>query len=692
MIINFLFKMDDKNKRVITGMVVNDELIAYDEDRVYNLILEDECHLKEGERIIYNYGRQYYGVYTDGEEIKCVNVNDYMLTVKLNLTTNLAYTTYSSKEMLDEIITETNNFNMDSEPDIVDAGYMLQKSITYKDGFEIMFKKATDNVYVQLNYMKKPMFIGKSGGEFILTDDFSKAFRLTRKEIRPLLLTRGYVDRDVDRSDLSFSKFNCFTDGSSYLFGGENSFMLSNSDTNLELIKNPKLTSSFRLANDEKRATALRKICYLLKDPKEGKGRLFSINDRYLKTIGELSYEYVLNAAEASVIDYKDIEIMKQAYLLFSDSIEFKTEKNSSYYIYNPENKYYIVSNEVKSFKSKAIQKEDYDSFFEAFKEKNPMDGVVLISNNHYVEIIFDDEASFHLEFHNSGYNATVFSQKQADVLTTIVDLDFKKKELTLMHDTLKNNKIEVTNSIRSLNDKYNELVYDITHFGIRLSPAPELDKIKTSSDKASLEYLKSLYPKCVMDAYVLFKKVLKNNVKRVLLAGATANADLQGLALACEELKTNVVACSLEPVKWGYFPKCEITNRVEYLGAYRLPFASLPKKFIESYDAVFFGKSYNEGAIELKAMLEDLKSIDKYIYIVNTKLCQIGKFADPLFEALAKNVTRRKIKLTLEDYGLDNMTSIDELSYSKPMISNEISYCSMLRIGNNKLIDLLKK
>lgn len=691
MIINFLYKMDEKNKRIITGMVVNDELVPYDEEHTYNLILEDDVKLNEGERIVSNYGRQYYGVLSDSDSFKCVNVNDFMLTVKLNLTTNLAYSTFSSKEMLDEIINETNNFNEQVDIEYVDAGYMLQKNITYKDGFEILFKKASDNVYIQLNYMKKPMFIGKTNGEYILTDDFSKAFRVGRKEIRPLLLTRGYVDRDVDRKDLAFSKFNCFTDGESYIFGGENSFMVSCSETNLALIKNPKLTTAFRLVNDETRAGVLRKICYLLKEEKEGKGRLFSINDRYLKTIGDLSYEFVENAALASVIDYKDIEIFKQVYLLFSDSIVFKTEKDSSYYCYNPENKNYIVSKEVLDFKSKAIENEIYDSFFTEFKEEKLTDEVVLISNDHYIEMIFDYENKFHLEFHESGFNATVFSTKQADILENIIGLSLKRKEITLMHDTKKSNNIVTTDKISSLNELYNDLLQHIKYSSIRLSSYPELDKIKTSSDKAALEYLRSLYPKCVMDAYTLFKRVLKDGVKRVLLVGTTSNADLEGLALACQDSNSKVVVSSLEPVKWGYAPKCEITSNVEYLGAYRLPFASLPKSFLENYDVIYFGKSYNESATELRAMISDLKSIDKDIFILNTKLCQIGTFSDPLYDALGKKVIRKKLKHSLEDYGLDN-ASMDVISYDMPIISNDVSYCSILKIGNNKLHDLLKK
>ena len=96
----FLYQMDEKNKRVITGLIENDEYLEYDPTYEYKMILEDTYIMQENERKISNFGRLYYAVTVSDEHYKYLNFNDYMLKVKLDMTENAAFASTLSKEIL----------------------------------------------------------------------------------------------------------------------------------------------------------------------------------------------------------------------------------------------------------------------------------------------------------------------------------------------------------------------------------------------------------------------------------------------------------------------------------------------------------------------------------------------------------------------------------------------------------------
>ena len=136
----FLYQMDEKNKRIITGLIENDEYLEYDPTYEYKMILEDNYTILENERKISNFGRLFYAVSINDEHHKYLNFNDYMLKVKLDMTENVAFASALSKEMLMSILENTNYFNQDLDLDYVDSGLTLMDDKGYKDYFDASVK------------------------------------------------------------------------------------------------------------------------------------------------------------------------------------------------------------------------------------------------------------------------------------------------------------------------------------------------------------------------------------------------------------------------------------------------------------------------------------------------------------------------------------------------------------------------
>lgn len=694
MIINFLYKMDDKNKRAITGMVVDDNLGVYEPLKQYDLILEDRVVLKDGQRIVSNYGKQYYGIISAGKKKFYFNMNDYMLTNKANLTEKVSYATTASKELLEEFAKNTNNCNLDEEMQIVEAGYDLTQSGGYKDNFGFFFRKVIDNVYCQFTYGNKPLYVGMEDDEYVLVDDFRRAYRVMKNEVRPLLVTRGFITSTTDKKTVAFSKFNIFSDGVSYVFGGENSFRVSLEEDVLSITKDFVPDNTYRLVNDERGSGLLKDICYAFKREAKGTKSLLKIGNLYASTIRDYKIKFVDNAALATEFYSRDIEILSAAYILFNSDAVVQRVEPSKYFCFIKEDNSYEISDQKLEYPSTPVHDTDYLAFEACFEKKVVDDGVLLTSVDKFVRIRSIQGKNFSLDFVDTGFDATIFSVEQADVLTNVLSSNFKRRELKPIRSTFMDYPVKNV-AVQPLSKKYVEVLNTIANSSIRLNPYPKLDEIKTSSDKNSLEYLKALYPKCVMDAYAIFNLMLKSSpeIKNIFILGSTATCDIQGLAYACSKQEKEVNVWTSEMMKWGYLPPCELGDKVHLKNRYRLPFSSFPKEFLEQFDLIYFGKNFKDDSTLVYNMLQNLKKSNKKIYLANTNFCEIGNFEDPFYEAVRMSmpVNRKYNNLKLEDYGISN-ASMEEISYDKPMISNKISYQNVMKIDQGRLIDLFKK
>ena len=188
MITKFLYQMNAKNKRILTGLVENDLDEVYDAEKQIPMVLESSLKLNDGERKISNFGRLYYGVFTEGKAYRYLNINDYMLKVKVNASDKVAFASPLSKEMIESILNNTNYLNCDFDVNYVDSGLKLRDNLEEDDSFVVFFKKVDDDVYVELTNGKSPKFVSVVDGNYDLVDDFKDAMRVYKKEVRNLTL------------------------------------------------------------------------------------------------------------------------------------------------------------------------------------------------------------------------------------------------------------------------------------------------------------------------------------------------------------------------------------------------------------------------------------------------------------------------------------------------------------------------
>ena len=140
MITKFLYQMNVVNKRILTGLVENDVEAPYDPLREIPMVKEGEYKLLEGERVVSNFGEQFYGVFKEGKEYRYININDYMLKVKVDATDKVAFASSLSKDMIDSILDNTNYLGCDFDFNYVKSGFKLGEDKEFDDSFKRTFK------------------------------------------------------------------------------------------------------------------------------------------------------------------------------------------------------------------------------------------------------------------------------------------------------------------------------------------------------------------------------------------------------------------------------------------------------------------------------------------------------------------------------------------------------------------------
>ncbi len=351
MITKFLYQMNVKNKRILTGLVENDVDEPFDFEKEIPMFLEGNVKILENERKISNIGKLYYGVFKDGRDYKYVNLNDYKLKVKMNATERVAFASMLTKDMLDSILNNTAYLNCEYTINYIDSGFKLRDNFEYDDSFKDMFRKVKDDVYVELIKDNLVKFISVVDNRYDLVSDFKDAMRVYKKDIRNLLVANEYINRRTQRSEISMSHYNIFLgQDNSYLFGGENSFKVNLNDNIIEIEKEPKIDESYRLINDELRQGLLRNILYLFKKPKSHVLKFLKIDNLYVEVLEKNKYQLTSIASKATLLPQTEIDILKQIYLLYnSDAKFFEVEnKDEIVYLYNCSDNTYELSNEKK--------------------------------------------------------------------------------------------------------------------------------------------------------------------------------------------------------------------------------------------------------------------------------------------------------------------------------------------------------
>lgn len=663
--------MNENNKRVITGLIENDEYQEYDPEHEYEMILEDTYVEEQGDRKISNFGQHFYAVMDDNENNRYLNVNDYMLKVKLDMTANAAFASPLSKNMLMSILENTNYFNVDYEMDYVYSGLTLMEDKGFKDYFDGWFRHVDDDVYVMLLNMRYPLYVGKDkSGHYTLVDDFKYAYRVSKKECRNLLIANGYIDTTMNKKQVSFSHYNCFESKGRYGFGGDNSFSLSYSNGTLSIDYGFKPTIEWRLISDANRAGFLRDVCYKLKKGDSGSKFIFKVNDRYCKDLGNNQYVLIDNATEASLIDTHIIDILKQAYKLFISDARYEAVKRSNYSLYNNEGEY-IISNDLLEYPSKIINDGAVNRYMEAILDNNK--NSIGKTKKGYIEYIQLSDNTFKIEYKDTAFDVKPQSSKLLLAIEKLLDLKInilEPQKISLYFD-----KEYINSAPKAVSeiDAYHLLLNEVNKSNIRLNQYQDINAIKTESDKGALEYLTRFYLKSALDTKTIMNMILKREqINSMLLVGPTAGADIIGISNALDSQKCNLDVTILENVKWGFRPHTIKSERLNIKDAIRIPLTALTKDALK-YDLIFISRSYKDDNT-LKSVLLNLKMQAKKTLVVITGLC--NKYQTEI------NISTKK-HLKAEVSGVNTYNSI---------LDSDATYLSMLRLGEGKAIDLLKK
>ncbi len=680
MIVKFLYQMNVKNKRILTGLVEDDTQIEYDPLREIPMVLEDNLVLKDNERKVSNFGDLYYCVFKEDEEYRYLNINDYMLKVKVNASDILAFASFVTKDMIESILYNTNYLGSDYDLKYISSGYKLLDNLEYDDSYRVFFKNVDDDVYVEFLDESMPKFLTVKDYKYTLVDDFSKAMRVYKKEVRNLLLTHEYITKSTPKAEITMSHENVFTKSPlEYIFGGENSFLVTFIDSTLKITKNPTLTSEYRLANDSTRGQVLRNVLYSLKKPVNIETHVLKINDLYVVKNAELDFSLTQTAAKASNLNVYEIELIENAIALFmrDPKIEkLNSISDNTYYLYNTNN-IYSLSSLVKEEKSKIIDANSAINFYKAFENFSSNNGnLILKSNDRYIGLNKITKEDFSINYLDNALLATTFKQEQVDILERILDKKFQRREINpINYDYLKINESVAP----SLNEQYEAIIRDKNNTNIRFGTPLSLDKIRVTSDKGAFEYFESLFVKTYLDSYKLFKMVLPK-ANNILLCGSVANVDLTALSQAASSMGKEVSVTLLDTSKWGYYPNCYVSKDVKLENVYRLELTSLPLDFISKFDLIFVGKSYKNNTDNLVSFIDNLSKTNYEGFILNESLNKEFGFVSDYDNSLLNTYSYSR-----------HLINHDESPIGNSILDNKLSHYSIIRIKNGVVKDAIK-
>lgn len=691
MITKFLYQMNVVNKRIITGCVENDTQEEYDAFKEIPMVLENTYTLEAGERKVSNFGKLYYGVFRHGDTYRYVNLNDYMLKVKVDASPKAQFATPLSKDCLNSILFNTNYLDQDINLEFIESGYSLESNLEYDDKYRSLFKKVDDDQYVEFVDDDEVSYLAKKETEtdsiYDVVFDFKDASLIYKKELRQVLFTHKFIgEKASSKTNIYMSHYNIFKnfETNEYLFAGDNSFKVLFDNTKVVFERNPLITNKFRLVNDENRNLVLRDILNIVKHSTTKRSHIVTINNLYLVKTSDSTYTLSENASIASLIDDDMIDIIKNIVKLYSEDARVRVlgDTSDEYYLYY-DNNTYELSCEKKNLKSRLVRKEDALNFNQVFENFKNNGDTLLIDNNKYVSINYSNNV-FTLNYLDSAYNASKFSKVEVEILEKIIYKKFNKRETNKISDIT--NHYNLSNKeVLSVEESYKEFLNYKNTCGIRFSNFKKpLEELKVGSDKASFEYLESLYVKAVLDTEYVVSKVI-NKISNILIIGSTSTLDLYGLALASTKVNKQLHVSMLDTCKWGYYPKVSLGNNLILDGTYRLEAESLTKDFINKFDCILIGKKFSGNKDGILDLITNLETDSYKGLIVNLSYTNELKMESNFSSIIKEKTTFKKYLPHL------NVDELKQTYGDLAIVDNNISYFSIFKIKDKKIIDAIK-
>lgn len=696
MITKFLFHYTKEKKRILSGIVEDDNIVSYDPLKRFPIAPEG-INILPTERKIINKGKVGYLVFKD-DDTKYLDVNIFDGEVKIALTDNISHAACYSKEFFAPILDYAEYFGYDDDPIFVESGLSLNDDV-YTDTFTI-FKNIQDASYCKINKEDKSYFVARDDNQkYYLTDKFEDASKVAKQELRRVLLINNFIDIKTPKSAVSFSSYKYLSDDNNeYVYAGRNPYRLSLNDNVLKIKLNPTIEASDKLRSNEETFLNLKDISYLIsKEESEKSYYLESSNGKYVKKVDDLEYTLVPNPIDASYLNDYDIEIIKSAYRVIAPEMSF-LRKNKNYFLYYDNNEYSICNKPMPHYDNgRMIDKSAYEDFMSAFDvsfNKSKRDkGIILIINDKYLNIEFISKTAFKVFITESSYNASLFTAEEASAIKAILGFKFSERRIeNILLNDLRLYKINSNNP--NISNEYRMIMNDALAKKTIIPDYLNIAELKLETEKASIEYLRRFYLKAVYDYKALFEMVLNDDIKKILIIAPRYNLELQGLELAA---KKPLEVVTLNEQKFGYLPNVSLKN-VKYKATYRLKLQNLPKMFVDQFDLILFGGGFNESLDDYKATLDSIVS-NSNVLLANSRIlaAQNDSFNEYFKDKLS-------LKRKYYNYEFPYPELVDELDnlyvkyilthggriHNKVAIQKEDSYYSIVRINNGNIDNLL--
>lgn len=673
MILKFLFNYDKGKRKILSGIVEDNEIDDYDPKKRFMLANEALYKQKVGENIIINNGKTGYLEFEDENGKKYLDVNIYNDEVVIQLTTNISHASCYSMDFYTPILDYAMYFGYE-EPKFIYSG--LQKESTgFFDDYNV-FKAIKDASYCKINKNDTSYFVSRDLNQnYYLSKNFEDASKINKNELRRVLVINEFINRYTTKAEVSFSPFKYLSVENSYIYAGRNPYKLTFDDNGFEIVMNPQIEVEYRLRDVEEIFLQLKDISYLLSKEKSDKNYYLE-NDKfeYIKKISDLKYEFVKNPYDATLLNDYEIDIIKSAYKLIDPRIILK-RKSKNYYMYSNKNLYTICDSPLEGYEQgRMVDKMQVNEYMETFdlnfNNSERENGIILIHNDMYLNIEYVSKTQFKVLLTKSAYNASLFTKEEAKAIKELLGIGFSERRIenVLLKDLGMYN---ITFKKPNIAENYRLIMNDILSKKTPVADYTNANTLKTETEKGALEYLRRFYLKSVYDYKDLFEKVfdLNKNVKKVLIVAPKLNLEIQGLELAA---KNNVEVYTLNELKAGYFAPINL-NLVDYKASYRLKIQNVSKQFIKSFDVILFGAGFNEEVSDFKDTLDEIVSNNKNIIFINSRII-LAKDKDNFYEYF-KNYT--KVNRTFYTY---------EFPYQELVLELDNKYINYLIKSGNRI------
>ncbi len=662
MINKFLYEFDNRERKVICGVVEDTKESIYEENKEF-IALPAEGYKPNNEVVTYNYGNFYFVLFGE-DDVKYLDVDFYKDRVKIGLTSKINHASMFSKEMISVILDYVEYFGYDDCKLVPSyTGKNIKKGPT--DAFNNYFKKVTDKCYCQIKKNDTSYFLSRKNDKYYLSESFSDAVRVSKNDMRRVLVINELIDSKTNRGHLSFSPYNLFKSNDSYSYYGDNVFKVTFKDGILTIDRNACIDASDKLENDKEIANKIRDL-YNMPVLDEEQKYILEINQKYIYK-DDCNYYFTTNPKAASYLSDSEIDLLKQAYLLFLDNVSIKKFISDKFYL-NKTDEYYEVDTD--GSEGLILNSKDYENLMKNVFTTQPIlrDGYLAFNDDLYLKLTVLDK-KFKIEW-VSSYEASILDFEVIKTLGNILKFPYKLKEVKRYNLAI-DNKFNVTyNQTSDPFIVYQTILNDITHQPHKMcSFASDNPKVETL--KGALEYLRKHYIKNVFDIKNIVSKI--DDVKNILVVGNVSNSDLLGIDLAVNK-KVNV--CIASKKRWGYYPNISLKN-VVVNSYYLLDINSLTKNILDNFDLIIFGKAFDRDY--------NYKNLNNK-YLVNTKICNLGEVNDSFYEHFKTKRrynsidqdTKNKVKFIHQEFlsdlkkackckdncKIDNIVIDDEYSY----------------------------